>query len=293
MSVQVLKLKLDELNVDPKFQRPLNEKFVQKMVDNYDEKMVGALVVNKRFDGTYSLIDGQHRKVMLQRKDRKQATCVVFEVDVMEEGKLFVALQKERRPVSAIEQHNVLVNSKDELAVRIDRVTRNNGFTISGSSISAIQRIRYMAQERGWDLANYNKALSTISQVWGVDNSEANKLNSVMGMWMLYERADLRITVESATDAFLSLNARVVARDAKIIEADHSDMGMMGATAWVLAQQFNKHNKLKGAQKIERYVFTNSFRTKKGTITRKANDAVNTGSGSQNEIKSPFSFGDE
>ena len=70
------------------------------------------LVCNKRFDGTFSVTDGHHRMQALKKLGRKQATCVVFEIDVMDEGKLFVALQKERRPVTAIEQHRVLVNAK-------------------------------------------------------------------------------------------------------------------------------------------------------------------------------------
>ena len=142
----------------------------------------------------------------------------------------------------------------------IDRITVRNGFKIDSNSIGCIQRIRFMAEHRDWKLTDYDDGLEILAAVWGTDSLEARKLPMVMGMWMFLYRSDIRVTSDKAIDAFMPLDVRGVIRDAKMVDVDHADMGSMGAVAWVLSQAYNKHHRLRGTQKIERRIFTNSFR---------------------------------
>lgn len=276
--VTVMNIPLDKVFVDESFQRPLKHKRVEHMTDNFDEKLLGVLVVNKRDNGMYSVTDGQHRLEMLNMLGRKNTVCVVFQVDPKDEGKLFVALQRERRDVTPIERHKALVNSGEKMALSIEKATTSVGYTLTGSSVACVSSIR-TALDRNWHIENYGKALRTIKAVWP-DNPNATKLPVVMGMWLLFERGHLRVTVERATDAFLDLDPRTILRDGKIAEKEDVGMSVMGATAWVLAQQYNKHHKLRGVAKLDKHVFTGIFRIAEGNRRRgKTDPAIDTNTG--------------
>lgn len=304
--VQVKKVKLENIHVDEKYQRPLSDRFVQKVVNNFDEKMLGVLVLNLRpYEATddgdfYSIVDGQHRLEALRLLGRTTAQSVVFEMNVQEEGQLFAALQKERRAASAIDQHKALLFSKDPVALSIERVCNTHGFKIASDSIASVTSIRNALAKRGevggesghnWKIENFSKALKVIKQVWPNDPT-ALKREIIMGMWMVFERGEKKITTESAYEAFLDLNPRTVVRDAKIVQHD-LQYGKTGSAAWVLADAFNKYHKLRGSSRIEQRMFSPSFRSTLARRTVLAQSAINTGSGSQNEIKSPFSTGDD
>ena len=274
--IQVIKVPIDQMIVDRKFQRPLNERFVVKIVDDYDPKQLGVIVCNRRWDGTYSVVDGQHRLEAMKRKGRKQLTAVVFEVDAQDEGAIFNALQKNRRAVTPIESHHALVFSKDPDAMALDRITRNAGFRIQTDSVSCIGTLRKHI-ERGWALNNYKRALDTIRETWGVNDRNATKMEIVVGTFFFFERADIKATTEQAVEAFLDLDLRVVIREAKIIDSERANVSRAGGVAMVLADTYNKYHRLKGPNKIDAELFTASYRTKLGHRTLKQSGKVNTG----------------
>jgi hypothetical protein len=288
-----MKVKIADMVVDEKYQRPLSEKFVQKIVDNFDEKQFGVIVCNLRWNGEYAVVDGQHRLEAATRRGRKQLDTVVFEIDATEEGKLFSALQANRRAASPIETHKALVFSKDPDAVALDRVVRNNGFRVATDSISAVGRMRQQIS-RGWTLKNLDKALKVVAGTWGTTNKNALKMEIVMGLWMFFERADLRATTDGAVDAFLDLDPRVVTREAKGIDTEMPNVGLIGAAGIVFADRYNKYHRLRGVSKIDRMLFTASFRSKLGHRERPEQPRENTGQFGSNrsEYNSPFSTGE-
>lgn len=294
--VRVLTLPIEKMYVDPKYQRPLSEKFVQKVVDNFDERQLGVMVLNERDDGTLAVLDGQHRMEAAKRKGRKNLASVVFSIDVQAEGEMFVALQRNRRPVTPLEQHRAMVASKDALAMTIDRITRNAGFRIESGSIASITAIRKVMEGTGtWAPDNYKRALQVIAQAWTEDvpgNRFAYEI--VMGLFMFFQRAGNRATVEETVDALFDYTPRAIIRDAKLAAANDDKLSRLGASGWTIAKQFNKHHRRKGVQQISYEVFTPSFRTSLGHRTLKEKGGVNTGQfGSRNEFTSPLSAGSE
>jgi hypothetical protein len=294
--VRVMTVNLADTYVDEHFQRPLKDAFVQKIISNFDEKMLGVLIVNKRPDtngSTYSITDGQQRRAALMQLNRKTAAAVVFEIDEKEEANLFNALQRERRAVTSLERHKAAVYGGDPIAVRLDRITKQNGFTIASSSVSSITALTDKAKV-GWTMANYDRTLKIISHAWDEDTPQATSYEVVMGLWMFLERAGKKATVEEVTDALFEYWPRNIVRDSKLEKAnDTVSKGRIGSAAWVIAKQFNKFHRRKGVNAVPEKVFTHSFRVSLGMRTRKSNKAVNTGSSSQNEFTSPLSGDDE
>ena len=65
--------------VTEQYQRILNMKNVAGIVKNFDPAKLGVLVVSHRADGTYAVLDGQHRLAALRRLGYDAANCIVLE----------------------------------------------------------------------------------------------------------------------------------------------------------------------------------------------------------------------
>ena len=65
--------------VTEQYQRILNMKNVAGIVKNFDPAKLGVLVVSHRADGTYAVLDGQHRLTALRRLGYDAANCIVLE----------------------------------------------------------------------------------------------------------------------------------------------------------------------------------------------------------------------
>ena len=72
---QIVSVPLDRI-VTEEYQRVLNMKNVNGIVRDFDPARLGVLVVNHRADGTYAILDGQHRLAALRRMGYAAANCI-------------------------------------------------------------------------------------------------------------------------------------------------------------------------------------------------------------------------
>ncbi len=72
-AVEIARLKFDD------YQRQLSNEFVQEMAGNWDPKVAGAIVVNRRPNGALYVIDGQHRTAAAKTAGEKLILAVVFD----------------------------------------------------------------------------------------------------------------------------------------------------------------------------------------------------------------------
>lgn len=79
MSQLCTQISIDKIVVDGRYQRPVEEKRVARIVDNFDPRQIGALELSKRKNGTYGIIDGQHRLLALKAVGRKKVQALVHE----------------------------------------------------------------------------------------------------------------------------------------------------------------------------------------------------------------------
>lgn len=64
----------------------LNMKNVSGIVRDFDPAKLGVLVVSHRPDGTYSILDGQHRLTALRKLGFAAANCIVLEGMTIQPG---------------------------------------------------------------------------------------------------------------------------------------------------------------------------------------------------------------
>lgn len=112
----------DQLRVDAEYQRSLetggSQTLIRRIAMFWDWGLCQPLVVARRADGGLYVVDGQHRLAAARlRDDIWQLPCVVASYrNAAEEAASFVALNQQRRPLSALNLFQAALAAEDEEA---------------------------------------------------------------------------------------------------------------------------------------------------------------------------------
>lgn len=124
------KVPLTDLFVDAAYQRPLDEKRVEKIRDEFNPALLGTLEGSVR-NGKVAVFDGQHRLAALHALDAKQAPCLLHEnLSVPEEAALFVRLQTQRKTLRPIDRFKARLVGKEPAALIIETVVNRHGYAV-------------------------------------------------------------------------------------------------------------------------------------------------------------------
>jgi len=146
---RIMKLKVEELTVDPAVQRQLDPRRVRKLADNWDPKMVGVLTVSHRlipdFDEPteeFVVLDGQTRFRALELVAGESdvdslITCEVFEgLTRAEEAAMFLS-HNDRKAVTPRDRFRLAVAAEEEWALDIRDIAADHGWYVQGTEKSA------------------------------------------------------------------------------------------------------------------------------------------------------------
>lgn len=120
------------IDVDPLYQRPLDEARVNKILSGFTWSSFGAVVVVPQEDGRYHVSDGQHRlaAAKLHPKVAHVPAVVVKVEDVPAEAAVFVQINKARKNVSPLELFFAQLAAGDADAVTVLQVCERAGVRI-------------------------------------------------------------------------------------------------------------------------------------------------------------------
>lgn len=173
-----------DMFVDHRFQRDLDMRFVKKIVDGYDEALIGLPVVNIRPDGKLSVIDGQHRVVALRELAKQKCLCEVMEVSLEDEARIFVELQRKRRSMKKFDEHRARLFQKDPVSVDIEAIVTEGGYKLATSrfngSLTCISTLYTVYEKDGADILK--DSLDLIRDSWGLEETSARRGEMVGGM---------------------------------------------------------------------------------------------------------------
>lgn len=133
---------LDELLMGG-YQRPTNTAQVEKIVANFDEAKLGFPIVSER-DGKYHLLDGAHRVAAMRILGYTAAMCIVLSgLSYQDEAEYFRTQNQNSRRLTSYNLFKAGLESEDEMSVKINEITRSNGFTVgmSGRNFNSISAI--------------------------------------------------------------------------------------------------------------------------------------------------------
>lgn len=197
---EVKLVELASLVVDDRYQRPVQERFVATMAEEFDETLVGCIDVSDRADGTHAILDGQQRVSAMRILPTPKTACyaAVFEdMDLEDEAGFFYRKNKDRRAMKGFYGFRARLVAGDLDATGIDDVVRSEGFELGEKTdnvkvIGAISTV-----ETAWGLHSNHRsealspALRTIAKTWPgrEDSLSAQVIAALARFWGDYPDA--------------------------------------------------------------------------------------------------------
>jgi hypothetical protein len=153
------------LSVDPR--QELSRTLIRRIAMFWDWSLCQPLAVARRADGSFMVVDGQHRlEAARMRGDIEDLPCVVTAYqNAGDEAAAFVALNQQRRPLTHIDLFKAALAAEDESAGAIARLLTEAGLRLAPhtnftawkpgmvSNIGGIQQAFRGAGERATTLA--------------------------------------------------------------------------------------------------------------------------------------------
>lgn len=179
------------------YQRIINMKNVNGIVRDFDPAKLGVLVVSARSDGTYSVLDGQHRLAALRRLGFTKTNCIVLEgMSVKEEADFFRRQNENKQSLRITDTFNASLWAEDEESLQIKKLMDKYGFRFGKgrpmciSAIGALQTIL-----RSFDMNTLEMTLASIAQTWPHDTTILRR-EMMAGLGEFWHRFGNRITLE-------------------------------------------------------------------------------------------------
>ena len=170
---QIVSVPLDRI-VTEEYQRVLNMKNVNGIVRDFDKARLGVLVVNHRADGTYAILDGQHRLAALRRMGYVAANCIVLEgMSLREEADYFRRQNENKQSLRIADTFNASVWAEDEESLRIKALMDKYSFRLGKSGqpmcICAIGALQSIIRQFGEEALE--RTLACIAATWPKDTT--------------------------------------------------------------------------------------------------------------------------
>ena len=158
--------------VTEEYQRALNMKNVSGIVKEFDPAKLGVLVVSHRVDGTYAILDGQHRLAALRNMGYTSANCIVLEgMTVQQEADYFRRQNENKQSLRIVDTFNASIWADEEESVKIYHIMGKYGFRLGKSGqpmcICAIGALQLIIRQFGETVLEL--VLQSISETWPHD----------------------------------------------------------------------------------------------------------------------------
>lgn len=173
-TVQIRDIPARQLMVDHTVQRPLDTARAERIASDFDRNALGTFVVSRRDDGTYHLIDGQHRHavvILLGHEDWDLHCQVYVGLTRQEEARMFRLLNNSKA-VNVLEKFLVRIQEEDPVAVEINDILLDHGWKISTAkqdsnfcAVAAIEKGYRKAGPEGPGLVEW--LIQIITKSWG------------------------------------------------------------------------------------------------------------------------------
>lgn len=158
------------LQVDPLAQRMLNDRRAKGIFANFVPEVGGSIVVSLRADGSYWIIDGQHRKRVYDLAGITHIVCEVHEGLSLQDGAtLFLILNRESAKPNASDEYTVGLHAGLPLFTETEKALQTHGLKIdnaaTGDKIAAVAGILKVTDLYGAD--TLDRALAVAEKAWG------------------------------------------------------------------------------------------------------------------------------
>lgn len=160
--------------VTEEYQRVMNMRNVAGIVKHFDPAKLGVLVVSHRKDGTYAVLDGQHRLTALRKLGYTATNCIVLEgMSIREEADYFRRQNENKQSLRIADTFNASVWAEDEESLQIKRLMDKYSFRHGKSGqpmcICAVGALQQIIRQMGVEALD--RTLACIAATWPKDTT--------------------------------------------------------------------------------------------------------------------------
>lgn len=194
-----------QLIVDHAVQRSLDSARVHRMAVDYQVNAVGVVVVNHRSDGTFHVVDGQHRvaATLAAGYGDRDLTCLVYHgLSKAEEAGMFRRLNTSRA-VQALDKFRVRVVEGEQIAVLLNSILNRNGWTVAQAkddgtfaAVSAFENLYRAITDQASQVCDL--LLQVVTSAWG-HNADGVRAEIVTGIGAVLARHHNEIDLAKLT----------------------------------------------------------------------------------------------
>ena len=155
------------------FQRPLSMVRVSKIVNRWDPNLWEMPVVCLCDDGSYVLVEGQHRIHAAAEVlgDSYEVECRV--ATGVDPALLFIALSEAKRPIQPIEKLTAMIEAEDSDAIGLQRLAQFHGFEVKkGNAPTTLSAANIMLRAYRTDRVALNDAFEALAGIIKRRNNE-------------------------------------------------------------------------------------------------------------------------
>ena len=196
-------VRLADITRDPRVNtRDLDEQWVDQRVDRYRAAAVGTLDVSYRDDGTYVVVDGQHRAELKRRAGYADSVveCHIYEgLTLAQEAALFVILNDSRK-TKPVHEFLAQLTEGDPEACEIAAIALRCSWNIAESAaagtLSCITTLRRIhrndrTRKQGAQPVDLERTLRAIAEAWGHAQQSAHRdiVGGIGAIFNTYEEA--------------------------------------------------------------------------------------------------------
>jgi hypothetical protein len=144
-----------ELHIDASYQREINagpsQTLIRRIAMFWDWGLCQPLAVSRRPNGSFTIVDGQHRASAAKlRGDIAHLPCVITSyASAGDEAAAFVALNQQRRPLSGLDVFKAALAAGDMEATQVNIALTDAGLRIASSTNLASLPPGAMSNVRG------------------------------------------------------------------------------------------------------------------------------------------------
>lgn len=226
------------------YQRPVNPKEVERLIAEWDERLLDPVVVSFR-DGKFHVVDGQHRITAMRKMNGGNGVmvnCKVYSgLTYEQEADLCYKLDKAKKRLSLSQSTNALAESgADAEITEVKRLVESSGFVWAlnkshGKTGEIVSTRALINAYRLLSKQNFCRLLSLLMHTWeGAPRSVTASV--ISGMALFLKTYDTELNDRSFIDRFSNIDPDEINRRGK---ADFSTNNAALRFARVILEKYN------------------------------------------------------
>jgi|GEM_PF-2111918 hypothetical protein len=249
---KVQEIPLRMLLVDARYQRQIISAHVNTIAATFDKTLAATLVVSDRHDGTYAVLDGQHRLAAMRKLGHVTALCMVCSyLTPQEEAHVFNVLNRQRRMPTPWDSFKARLFMGEDKAILIQAIADESGIHLGGawskngqsSVVTAHKAIENILDNYG--SGALRQTFVFIVRTWKGDQQALNQ-SFLYGVTRFLTTYQNDIDMQEAVRKMGLVSPLKIARDAYAFASAGGSMHSGVPVARVLAHLYNYRKVSKG-----------------------------------------------